>query len=84
MGFWTDQSSLPHCLSTHLSLQDLVKRLSLSPPEAKAAGTTYNVAGINALVMYIGCTAKPGTSPMDKATGGALVPGPAMVRACQI
>ena len=59
-----------------------MKRLTLSAPEAKAAGTTYNVAGINALVMYIGCTAKPGSNPMEKAaTGGpaALVPGPAMV-----
>ena len=57
-----------------------MKRLTLSPPEAKAAASAYNVAGINALVMYIGCTAKPGSSPMDKATGGVLVPGPAMVR----
>ena len=60
-----------------------MKRLTLSAPEAKAAGTTYNVAGINALVMYIGCTAKPGSNPMEKAAaaGGpaALVPGPAMV-----
>ena len=59
-----------------------MKRLTLSAPEAKAAGTTYNVAGINALVMYIGCTAKPGSNPMEKAAAGgpaALVPGPAMV-----
>lgn len=88
MDYWTfdiDEKAPSHSSTDHPHHhypQDLVKRLTLTPPEAKAVGSTYNVAGINALVMYIGCIAKPGSSPMEKSPGGSgtLVPGPAMVR----
>jgi hypothetical protein len=37
----------------------------LAAKEAMACGSTFNVQGMNAIVLYIGGSAKPGSFPME-------------------